>query len=170
MTSRTWDHIAGACIVIALAFLLAVAAALLGFGWRSILLPLGLILFLTVVVPLLLSGLAVILSHQRYATPNSGRPDSKFMFARSKRAARIAGLSDAVAGRLARRAAGGLDAECLRRIHHVEHGDRAQHQRLDRCICRTRQSRSKLGIHAANPRHLGILRALDRICPMLGLR
>ncbi len=68
------------------------AAALLGFGWRSILLPLGLILFLTVVVPLLLSGSAVILSHQRYTTPNSGRPDSKFMFARSKRAARIAGV------------------------------------------------------------------------------
>ena len=35
-----------------------------------------------------------------------------------------------VAGR--RDAAGGLDPERLRRLHHLEHGDRADHRRLDR--------------------------------------
>ena len=93
MTSRTWDYIAGSFIVIALAFLLAVAGSLLGLEWHRTLLPLGLILFLAVAVPLLLSGLAVILSYLRQATPTSDRPDSKLMFARSKRASRMAGVA-----------------------------------------------------------------------------
>ncbi len=92
MTSRTWDYIAGACIVIALAFLLAVAGLLLGVDWRRTLLPLGLILFLAVGVPLLLRGLAVFLSHSRQTTTGRAQPDSKLMFARWKRVARIAAV------------------------------------------------------------------------------
>jgi hypothetical protein len=90
VTSRTWDYIAIAAIAIALAFLLAVAVLLTGMDWHRTLLPLGLILFLAVGVPLLLSGLAVCLSRSRPTTANGDQPDSKLMFARSKRVARIA--------------------------------------------------------------------------------
>jgi len=89
VTSRTWDYIAGTCIVVALAFVLAVAGPLLGIDWRRALLPLGLILFLAVGVPLLLRGLAVLLSQLRQTTAGGNQPDSRLMFARSKRAARI---------------------------------------------------------------------------------
>ncbi len=89
MTSRSWDYIAGGCIVIALAFLLVVAGPLLGLEWRRALPPLGLIFFLAVGIPLLLRGLATILSHLRQATATGDQPDPKLMFARSKRAARI---------------------------------------------------------------------------------
>ncbi len=92
MTSRTWDYIAGACIVIALVFLLAVAGPLLGLDWHRALLPLGLIVFLAVGVPLFLRGLAVLLSQSQQTTASGDPPDSTLMFARSKRAARIAAM------------------------------------------------------------------------------
>jgi len=96
VTTRSWNYVAGACIVVALAFLLAVARPLLGLRWHKILPPLGLILLLTIAVPLLLSGLAAILSHRRQTTPTSNRPDPNPRFTGLKRASRLAGVAVAI--------------------------------------------------------------------------
>src|SRR5271165_1104654 len=52
-----------------------------------------------------------------------------------------------------RATADGVDAERLRRSDHLEHGDRAQHERLGRCLRRW--------IDAFDPGHLRLLRAVD---------
>ena len=52
-----------------------------------------------------------------------------------------------------RNAAGGLDAERLRRLHHLEHGDRAHEQRLHRRLRRRAD--------ATDPGHLRLLRAVE---------
>jgi hypothetical protein len=92
MTSRTWDYIAGACIVIALGFLLVVAGLMLGMDWHRTLLPVGLIFFLAVVVPLLLRGLGAFLSRSGQANAGEDQAASRPMFARATQAARIAAL------------------------------------------------------------------------------
>src|SRR5579871_3246938 len=70
---------------------------------------------------------------------------------RDRGAQRWVGISDLVAGWTD--APAGFNPERLRRRHYVEPGDHAEHGWLDRCLRGRR-------VHAVDPGHLGILRAV----------
>jgi O-methyltransferase len=72
MSSRVWDYVAIAGIVVALVFLIFFVRPLLGWEWSGTLLSVALVFLLAVAIPLFVRGLKTIMSFARQVTSRDG--------------------------------------------------------------------------------------------------